>query len=482
MRQITDSVRIHIEPSTTTILDFTDTRPLWISYAGFATRNGFQGDFLVYDFIYEHGTILRTFFQTNMNSHSVGTPELGSDERQLNFGLKASASGVIILSESSSLSGAHYEIDTIDILDADNYVEFWISFRSGAIRVGKVGSLEFMSWQGSLPEIRFAFFESGIHSASNIYYWFVFKYYYFSQARGGIFYTHDINQAYQYHYTELRREGGGAYIEFGIKADGEVLIALSPTKGDADGMIEIGIGALENRAIFVRDCRDCSYMKHAIRETDLVNSETERHLVITVVDGTIRVFDKEVLEADGDPLFEYSSNDLDETSFNYMGFSGAFTTHFHFHVFLPFEYKYYNIQEVGKKLHLGVTASRDACIAIAGETPDDTRLFEIVIAPEGENMIEVRTCRGCPALASYGGDNVPRIMSEAEGAKIWILVTDSEIQIGSFTIEEGNGGRTMHDGNAFLTYPNNIGLQAINFGIAVGQGVESHWLLYPYTD
>ncbi|PIK39419.1 hypothetical protein BSL78_23746 [Apostichopus japonicus] len=227
----------------TTILDFTDTRPLWISYAGFATRNGFQGDFLVYDFIYEHGTILRTFFQTNMNSHSVGTPELGPDERQLNFGLKASASGVIILSESSSLSGAHYEIeigaennmksiikyggsilvevDTIDILDADNYVEFWISLRSGAIRVGKVGSLEFMSWQGSLPEIRFAFFESGIHSASNIYYWFVFKYYYFSQARGGIFYTHDINQAYQYHYTELRREGGGAYIEFGIKADGE---------------------------------------------------------------------------------------------------------------------------------------------------------------------------------------------------------------------------------------------------------------------
>ncbi|XP_071827040.1 uncharacterized protein [Apostichopus japonicus] len=176
------------------------------------------------------------------------------------------------------------EVDTIDILDSDNYVEFWISSRSGAIRVGKVGSLEFMSWQGSLPEIRFAFFESGIHSASNIYYWFVFKYYYFSQAR------------------------------------------------------------------------------------------------------------------------------------------------------------------------------------------------------EGENMIEVRTCRGCPSLASYGGDNGPRIMSEAEGAKIWILVTDSEKQIGSFTIEVSNGGRTMHDGNAFLTYPNNIGLQAINFGIAVGQGVESHWLLYSYTD
>ncbi|PIK59357.1 hypothetical protein BSL78_03728 [Apostichopus japonicus] len=72
------------------------------------------------------------------------------------------------------------------------------------------------------------------------------------------------------------------------------------------------------------------------------------------------------------------------------------------------------------------------------------------------------------------------IMSEAEGAKI--LVTESEIQIGSFTINESNGGRTMHDGNAFLTYPNNIGLRAINFGIAVGQGVESHWLLYPYTD
>ncbi|PIK51345.1 hypothetical protein BSL78_11749, partial [Apostichopus japonicus] len=150
-------------------------------------------------------TILRTFFQTNMNSHSVGTPELGPDERQLNFAIKDAASGVMILSESSSLSGAHYEIeigaesnmksiikyggsilvevDTIDILDSDNYVEFWISFRSGAIRVGIVGSLEFMSWQGSLPEIRFAFFKIGIHSASNIYYWFVFKYYYFSQAR-----------------------------------------------------------------------------------------------------------------------------------------------------------------------------------------------------------------------------------------------------------------------------------------------------------
>ncbi|PIK59355.1 hypothetical protein BSL78_03726 [Apostichopus japonicus] len=118
------------------------------------------------------------------------------------------------------------------------------------------------------------------------------------------------------------------------QADEEVLIALSPTKGDADGMIEIGIGALENRAIFVRDCRDCSYLKHAYHETDLVNSDTERSLVNTVVDVTIRVFDKEVLEADGDPLFEYSRNDLDETSFNYMGFSGAFITHFHFYVFL----------------------------------------------------------------------------------------------------------------------------------------------------
>ncbi|XP_071823190.1 uncharacterized protein [Apostichopus japonicus] len=289
----------------TTILDFTD-------FTGFATRNGFKGDFLLYDFIYEHGTILRTFFQTNTNSHSVGTPELGPDERQLNFGLKAAASRVIILSESSSLSGAYYEIE----IGAENNMKSIIKY-GGSILV------ETKIWE-----------------------------------------------------IMIRQEK-----------------VLLDDKFDLLKVL-ICIGALGTRAIFVRDCRDCSYLKHAYHETDLVNSDTERSLVNTVVDVTIRVFDKEVLEADGDPLFEYSRNDLDETSFNYMGFSGAFITHFHFHVFLPFVYIYYSIQKVGKKLHFGVTASRDACIAIAGETPDDTRLFEIVIAPEGENMSEVRTCRG----------------------------------------------------------------------------------------
>lgn len=76
------------------------------------------------------------------------------------------------------------EVDSINILDPDNYVEFWISFNF-EIRIGKAGSQEFMSFKvDNLPDIRYVFFQSGSHEKGSIYYWSVYKYFYFSQAMG----------------------------------------------------------------------------------------------------------------------------------------------------------------------------------------------------------------------------------------------------------------------------------------------------------
>lgn len=79
------------------------------------------------------------------------------------------------------------EDSTAGILDPENYVQFWISFRAGEISVGKVGSSAFLWYNaGQMADIRFVFFRSGLHKPEYVYYWILFKFWYFSEAKGTV--------------------------------------------------------------------------------------------------------------------------------------------------------------------------------------------------------------------------------------------------------------------------------------------------------
>ncbi|XP_041485384.1 uncharacterized protein LOC121431751, partial [Lytechinus variegatus] len=442
------------------ILDYEETYPLEIGWAGFGTIEGFTGQWTVYKFIFYSGTTLISSFNTGKGPGDSIYPRSYSvlrdqSEMRFSFSVKAEQNALIALSNQASVLAA---TDVIQIrLGVDNNqrstlsknnieivsvqgdhllrfsdVTFWVSIDGNIIEVGMGSGDRFMGAVLDEPiHAKYIWFAAGDDGLT--YEWQFYKYFYYSASTGHLESTHDIDlfqahiyeqssleEKFEYSFHPLHENYFGKYIEFTVTTEGAVSIALSADGSQQVEMYEIVFSGNRNSDLSLRRCSSCETLVSSYEEGGFLLPGRVRNFLISVYDGTIRVYDEQLT----DPLLEWT--DPEPLPVSFAGFSMTSSSHFAYTT-VPTAGSY--TDEAPSPYFYAVQLATDkpwkVVLSISGEQKGE--VYEIVYGTGENTRSEIR--RGNVPIASVENAG---LVSAVNPNYYWFEVKNNVIKTGLF--------------------------------------------------